>query len=78
MMKGTLFMEEGGYQDSLKEENFLIFYATFSFVRGRHSTLSNWVMLHDSACVALYYSIFLVQQLERKLRKETNLLISQG
>jgi hypothetical protein len=77
-MKGTLIMEEGGYQDSLKEENFSVFHATFSFVRGRHSTLSNWVMLHGSACVALHYSIFLVQQLEWKLRMETNLLISQG
>jgi hypothetical protein len=77
-MKGTLIMEEGGYYDSSKEENFSVFHATFSFVRGRHSTLSNWVVLHDSACVALHYSIFLVQQLERKLRKEIDLLISQG
>jgi hypothetical protein len=78
MMKGTLIMEEGGYYDSTKEENFLVFHATFPFVCGRHSTLSNQIVLHDSACVALHYSIFLVQQLERKLRKETNLLISQG
>jgi hypothetical protein len=32
----------------------------------------------NSACVALHHLIFLVQQLERKLRKEMNLLISQG
>jgi hypothetical protein len=76
MMRGTLIMEEGGYQDSSKEENFSIFHATFPFVRGRHNTLSNQIVLHDSACAALHYSIFLVQQLE--LRKETNLLISQG
>jgi hypothetical protein len=33
---------------------------------------------HNSACVALHYLIFLVQQLERKLKKEMNLFISQG
>jgi hypothetical protein len=77
-MKGTLIMEEVGYQDSLKEENFSVFDATFPFVRGRRSTLSNRIVLHDSACVALHYSIFLVQQFERKLGKEMNFLISQG
>jgi hypothetical protein len=76
-MKGTLIMEEGGYQDSSKEENFLVFHATIPFVRGQHITLSSRIVLHDSTCVALHYSIFLVQQLERKLGKETNLLISQ-
>jgi hypothetical protein len=75
-MKGTLIMEEGGYQDSSKEKNFSVFHATFPFVRGRHSTLSNRIVLHDSACVALHYLI-LVQQLEQRLEKETNLLISQ-
>jgi hypothetical protein len=39
MMKGTLIVEEGGYQDSSKEENFSIFRATFPFMCGRHCTL---------------------------------------
>jgi hypothetical protein len=32
-MKDALVVEEGGYQDSLKEENFSITHVTFPFVR---------------------------------------------
>jgi hypothetical protein len=63
-MKGTLIVGKGGYQDSLKEENFSIFHATFTFMRGWHSTLSSWIVLHDSACFGLHYSFLLVQWLE--------------
>jgi hypothetical protein len=38
-MKGTLIVDEGGYQDSQMEENFSITYATFPSMGGRHSTL---------------------------------------
>jgi hypothetical protein len=47
-------------------------------MRGRQSTLSHQMVPHNSACVALHHLIFLIQQFERKLGKETNLLISQG
>jgi hypothetical protein len=38
-------------------------------VRGQQSTLSNRMVLHDSACVALHYSILLGQQLDWELGK---------
>jgi hypothetical protein len=64
MMKDTLIMGKGGYQDSSKEENFSVFHATFSFVRGWHSTLLSQIVLHDSTYFGLHYSVFLVQWLE--------------
>jgi hypothetical protein len=57
-------MEKGGHQDSWQEENFSVFHATFPFVRGRHSTLSSQIVLHDFACFGLDYSVFLAQRLE--------------
>jgi hypothetical protein len=61
MMKGTLIVGKWGYRDSSKEENFSVFHATFSFVRGWHSTLSSQIVLPNSACFGLHYSVFLVQ-----------------
>jgi hypothetical protein len=69
-MKGTLIVEKGGYQDNSTEENFSVFHATFPFVRGRYNTLSNRIVLHDSAYFGLHYSAFLVQQLKRELGKD--------
>jgi hypothetical protein len=63
-----------GYPDRWKGENVLDSPVTFPSVRGRNLTLSNRIVLHDSACSALHYSIFLVQQLERMLRMEGNFL----
>jgi hypothetical protein len=45
----------------------------FLFRHGRHITLSNRIVLHDSADVVLHYSIFLVHQLNRMLGKEKKL-----
>jgi hypothetical protein len=73
-MKDTLIFEKGGHRDSWQEENFSIIHATFPFVRGRHSTLLNRIVFHDSACVVLHYSVFLIQQLDRMLGMEKNLL----
>jgi hypothetical protein len=53
-----------GYQDSWKE-NFSVIHATFPFMNGWHSTLSNRIVLHESTCFGLHYSIFLVQRLCR-------------
>jgi hypothetical protein len=57
---------------------FAVFHVAFPSVHGQQSTLSPQMVPHNSACAALHHLIFLVQQLERKLGKKTNLLISQG
>jgi hypothetical protein len=44
-MNDALVVEEGGYQDSSKEENFPVTHVTFPFVRARPSTLSNQMCL---------------------------------
>jgi hypothetical protein len=71
-MKDTLIEEKRRYQDSWMED-FSVTHATFPFMCGRHRTLFNHVVLHDSACVALHYSIFLVQ-LDQMLRMEKDFL----
>jgi hypothetical protein len=73
MMKIALILEKGRYQDSWEEENSTVSHTIFPFMSGRHSTLKNRVVLHDSACVALHYSIFLVQ-LNQMIGMENNFL----
>jgi hypothetical protein len=63
-MKGSLIEGKVGYRDSSKEENFSVFHASFPFMHGQHSTLLSRIVLHDSACFGLHYSVFLVQRLE--------------
>jgi hypothetical protein len=74
MMKDVLTVEKKVYKNSSKAENFSVSHTTFSSVRGRHRTLSNRIVLYDSACFGLHYSIFLVHQLDRTLRIEKNFL----
>jgi hypothetical protein len=44
--------------------NSLVIHATFPFKHGWHGTLLNWIVLHDSTCIVLPYSVFLVQRCE--------------
>jgi hypothetical protein len=69
-MKDALTAQQEGQLDVCMEEDSSVTHDIFPFVRGRHSTLLNQIALHDSGCSALHYSILLVQQLERELRKE--------
>jgi hypothetical protein len=63
-MQDVSLMKKRGWQDHWKEENVSVSHAGFSSVRGHHLTLKNQIVFHDSACSALHYSIFLVQQLK--------------
>jgi hypothetical protein len=59
-MKDVLAMEKGGYRDGWKEENISDSHTDFPSMHGRHNTLLNRIVLHDSAWIELHYSIFLV------------------
>jgi hypothetical protein len=50
--------------DVWRKEDSSVTHATFSFEHGWHGTLLNRIVLHDSACIAFSYSVFLVQWLE--------------
>jgi hypothetical protein len=63
-MKDALTTNHEGQRDSWKEEDFSITPATFPFEHGRHGTLLNQIVLHDSACIVLPYSVFLIQRLK--------------
>jgi hypothetical protein len=47
-----------------REKDSSITHATFPFEHERHGTLLNQIALHDSSCIVLPYSVFLVQRLE--------------
>jgi hypothetical protein len=62
MIKDALIVEKRIYRDRWKEKkNFSISQIAFPTMSGRHDTLLNQVVLHDSTGVALHYSILLVQ-----------------
>jgi hypothetical protein len=50
--------------DVWREEDSSVSHATFPFEHGQHGTLLNRIVLHDSACIALPYSVVLVQRLK--------------